>query len=144
MDPLRWIAVLLCSTPLAMAGATQVSEHELHASSCTAALSAKADDLVSQIKAGHAELRPSLLATLEAGAAFIGDAYLRGERDEARAQAALDAALQAQKALPATDLAARQALCAQEAARMLSETNLFGRAIVSMLAQRRLKKLLGD
>jgi len=144
MDPIRWIAVLLCSTPLAMAGAAQVSERELHASSCTAALAARADDLVSQIKAGRAELRPSLLATLEAGAAFIGDAYLHGERDEARAQAMLDAALQAQKALAAADLAARQALCAQEAARMLSETNLFGRAIVSMLAQRRLKKLLGE
>jgi len=139
------LAALFCvAASPALVGATQPTERELHISRCTAALSVKADELTGQVKAGQAELRPALLATLEAGAAFIGDAYLHGARDEAQSQALLDAALQAQKTLPAADLAARQALCAQEAARLLSETNPFGRAIVSALAQRRLTRLLGE
>jgi len=139
------LAALFCfAASPALAGATEPTERELHISSCTAALSVKADELTRQVKAGQAELRPALMATLEAGAAFIGDAYLHGARDEAQSQALLDAALQAQKTLPAADLTARQATCAQEAARLLSETNPFGRAIVSALAQRRLKRLLGE
>jgi len=138
------VALFCFAASPALAGATEPTERELHISSCTAALSVKADELTRQVKAGQAELRPALMATLEAGAAFIGDAYLHGARDEAQSQALLDAALQAQKTLPSADLAARQALCAQEAARLLSETNPFGRAIVSALAQRRLKRLLGE
>jgi hypothetical protein len=85
-----------------------------------------------------------LVSTLEAGGAFIGQAYLQGERDEARSQAQLAAALQAQKKLPEADLAARQSSCTLEGTRLLSQTDVIGRFVISRLVQRRLQKLVGD
>ncbi len=140
---MRWIALLLAAAS-ATAATPEAGERELHTTDCIAALDVKARDLARQVKAGQPELRPSLLATLDAGAAFIGHAYLRGERDEARSQALLDAALQAQKTLSDGELAARQAACLQEGAQLLSQTDFIGRAVISRLAQRRMERLLGD
>ena len=136
------VSVCLLAAAAALAGTPTASERETHTFECIAALDAKADDLARQVRAGQAQLQPLLLTTLEAGAAFIGNAYLQGERDEARSQALLATALQAQKALSDAALVARQAPCAQEGTQLLSEADLIGRFVVSRLVQRRLHKLL--
>jgi hypothetical protein len=118
------------------------SQQELHTARCVAALEVNTEDLAAQVKAGRADLRPVLLERLKYGAAFIGDAYLRGERDEARAKGLLDAALQAQKALARPELAARQSRCAQDGAQLLAKADFISRAVVSHLANKRMKKLL--
>lgn len=138
------LAALLLAAQSAVAGTTPLEERELHTAECVASLDVKANALARQVKAGKTELRPSLFATLDAGAAFIGHAYLQGDRDEARSQALLNVALEAQKTLSDADLAARQATCGEEGTRLLAETDLIGRAIVSRLVQRRMQKLLGD
>lgn len=127
----------------ALAAADGPSQRELQTARCVAALEVNTEDLAAQVKAGRADLRPVLLDRLKFGAAFIGDAYLRGERDEARAKGLLDAALEAQKALPKPELVARQARCAQEGAQLLANADFISRAVVSHLANRRMKKLLG-
>lgn len=143
MNILRSFAVLLWFGALqAAVAATEPTEHELHTARCVAALEVSTEDLAVQVKAGRADLQPELLIRLKHGAAFIGDAYLQGERDEARAQALLKAALEAQKALPAPDLSARQSECAAEGGKLLAKADFLGRAVVSQLAQRRMKKLL--
>ena len=143
MNRLRSLAVLLWLGALQAAfAATEPTEHELHTARCVAALETSTEDLAAQVKAGRADLQPELFNRLKYGAAFIGDAYLQGERDEARAQALLKAALEAQKALPAPELSARQSDCAAEGGRLLAKADFLGRAVVSQLAQRRMKKLL--
>jgi len=120
-------------------GATQ---RELHTARCVAALEVNTEELAAQVKAGRADLQPMLLDRLKYGAAFIGDSYVRGERDEARAKGFLEAALAAQKALPKTELLARQSRCAQEGAQLLANADFISRAVVSHLANKRMKKLL--
>ncbi|TSA11430.1 MAG: hypothetical protein D4R79_09485 [Comamonadaceae bacterium] len=143
MFSICWFPLLLAAQA-AIAGTEAPTERELHTSECVAALDARSEDLASQVKAGQSESRVLLVATLEAGAAFIGQAYLQGERDEARSQSQLAAALQAQRKLPEADLAARQSSCALEGARLLSQTDVIGRFVISRLVQRRLQKLVGD
>lgn len=126
----------------AAAAAPEATEHELHTAQCVAALETNTEDIAAQVRAGRADLQPELLSRLKYGAAFIGDAYLQGERDEARAQALLKAALVAQKALPAPELFARQSECATEGEHLLAKADFLSRAVVSHLAQRRMKKLL--
>jgi hypothetical protein len=131
-------------TAVCAAAATPVpSERELHTAECVAALEANTDALALQVKAGRDGLRPLLAERLKAGTAFIGAAYMKGERDEARSQALLQAALDAQSALSTTELATRQASCAQEGAKLLAGSNFIERAIVSRLAEKRMRKLLG-
>lgn len=119
-------------------------EREWRTAECVAALDSRADDLVRQLKSGIGESRPVLLATLSAGAAFIGQAYLQGERDEARSQAQLSAAKEAQKSLSTAELTERQANCALEGTRLLAETNALGRLVIARLVDRRMQKLLGE
>ena len=135
---------MLLATHFALAGTPAATERAQHTAECVAALDVKSSDLARQVKAGRTESQATLQATLEAGAAFIGQAYLQGDRDEARSQALLSAALEAQKLLPEADLAARQAACAQEGARLLSQTDVIGRFVISRLVQRRTQKLLED
>jgi hypothetical protein len=140
----KWL-LLAAVGPLALpavAAGGDPSEHELHTAQCVAALEAHTDELAAQVKAGQADLQPLLLNELKAGAAFIGDAYVQGERDEARAKGFLNAALEAQKALPKAELAARQVRCAQEGAQLLANADIVSRTVVNRLAQRRMKKLL--
>lgn len=136
------MAALLLGSSLLIASTTALGERDAHTFGCVAALDARADDLARQVKAGQTELRPLLVTTLEAGAAFIGNAYLQGDRDEARSQERLAVALQAQRTLSDIELAARQASCAQEGARLLTEADLLGRLVISRLVQRRLQKVL--
>ncbi len=141
----RWMGLALCWPALCMAvGGPVPSKSELYTAECVAALEISTDELARQVKAGRADLRPLLRQRLDAGAAFIGTAYLAGDRDEARAQALLAAALKAQAALPKAELAASQARCAQEGARLLAASNFIGRAVVSQLARKRMQKLLGE
>jgi hypothetical protein len=141
----QWLVVALCWPVLCGAvGVSAPSKRELHSAECVAALEVSTDELARQVKAGRADLRPLLRQRLDAGAAFIGTAYLAGDRDEARAQALLAAALKAQSALPKAELAARQVRCAQEGAKLLADSNFVGRAVVSRLAKKRMKTLLGE
>jgi hypothetical protein len=143
MNRLLLLAAAMAFTALNAAAATAVpTEHELHTAQCVAALEADTDELAVQVKGGRADLQPLLLMHLKYGAAFIGDSYLQGERDEAGARALLKAALEAQKALPAPELAALQSDCAMEGAQLLAKADFFGRAVVSRFAERRMKKLL--
>lgn len=145
MTCLRWMALALCWPALCAAvGVTAPSKRELHSADCVAALEVSTDELAWQVKAGRADLRPLLRQRLDAGVAFIGTAYLNGDRDEARAQALLAAALKAQAALPKAELAARQVRCAQEGAKLLADSNVVGRAVVARLARQRMKTLLGE
>ena len=138
------LVVLLCAAHAGLASTPAASERALHTAECIAALDVKSSELARQVKAGQTESQATLQATLEAGAAFIGQAYLQGDRDEARSQALLSAALEAQKKLSEADLVARQASCAQEGARLLSQTDVIGRFVISRLVQRRTQKLLED
>ena len=141
---MRTAAMFLLALPAAMADTNQATVLERHTAECIAALEVKADDLAVQVKAGQAPLRDALMTTLELGAAFIGNAYLQGERDEARMQALRTGSLESQKSLSDADLAARQSACAREGAQLLSQADFIGRIVVSQLAQRRLRKLLGE
>lgn len=126
------------------AAAPAPAARELHTAECVAALETSTDELARQVKAGHAELKSELLSTLEFGAAFIGDAYIRGERDEARSQSLLASAIEAQKTLSSEELSSRQTLCAEEGRTMLADGNVVSRALVSRLAKKRMRRLLGS
>ncbi len=145
------LASLLLALGVASSGAMAAtpdapapSARELHSIECIAALEARADALANQVRAGQSDLQALLLNTLNEGAAFIGHAYLQGDRDEARSQALRDAALITQKALPAAELTARQDACAQEGERLLAQTDLISRFFVTRLAKRQMQKLLGN
>jgi hypothetical protein len=142
----KLLALVLCGlfALLAKAAADGPSEHEFHTAQCVAALEASANELAAQVKAGHADLQPLLLERLKHGAAFIGDSYLKGERDEGRAKGLLNAALEAQKTLLNSELTARQSACAQEGAQLLVNADFISRAVVSYLAHKRMKKLVGS
>ena len=125
-----------------IAAGPAATPQELHTARCVAALDVNTERLAAQVKAGRAELRPTLVQRLRYGVAFIGQSYLDGERDEARSHALLDEALEAQKALPEQELAARQSACAEEGRQLLAASNGITRALVTRLADRRMKKLL--
>lgn len=124
------------------ADAAPTGAREWHEAECVAALEVQAEALAQRVKDGEPELRPQLFRQLEYGAAFVGSAYLNGERDEARSRALLDTARERQAALPATELAARQALCADEAARLLAAANALGREVVNRVARRQMARML--
>lgn len=115
---------------------------ELHAAQCVAALQVDTERLATEVKAGKADLRPLLQSRLEAGAAFVGDVYLHGTRDEARARGLANDALEAQKSLSPDELAARQLKCANEGTKLLDDSNGLERAVVKQVAKRRMAKLL--
>jgi hypothetical protein len=126
----------------AFAAGSAATPHELHTARCVAALDVNTERLAAQVKAGRAELRPTLVQQMRYGVAFIGQSYLDGERDEDRSHALLQDALQAQKSLSEQELAARQSACAEEGRKLLAASNGISRALVTRLADRRLKKLL--
>ncbi len=117
---------------------------ELHSARCVAALDVNTERLAEQVKAGREELRPTLVQRLRYGVAFIGQSFLDGERDEERSQALLRAERESQKSLSEQELAARQTACAEEGRKLLAASNAISRALVSRLADRRMKKLLGQ
>ena len=120
------------------------SERELHVARCVAALDAETRGLAQQLKAGHDAVRPLLMRRLEAGAALIGDAYLHGNRDEARVRALAEQSLEDQKGLSETQRVELQNACAEEGASLLAASSGFGRFIVKRFAKKRLAKLLEE
>jgi hypothetical protein len=136
----------LAAAVLALAAGAHAAEptpQDRHAAKCVAALEASADDLVRQVKAGRDAARQPLLERLTVGAAFIGDTYLHGSANEDQARALIDQAEAAQRSLSAAELAARQAACASEGARLLANANALQRAVVKRLARKRMDRLLG-
>lgn len=121
-----------------------VSSRSWANASCVAALELQGETLAGQIKAGQPELTELLRERLRAGAAFIGQAYLDGERDEQKAKEVLQQARQAQRALPPAELAAQQERCAAEGGRLLAEANVLARSLASRAAERRMRKLLSS
>jgi hypothetical protein len=117
---------------------------ELHAAECVAALQVNTEALAAQVKAGQTEARGQLQSRLEAGTAFVGDAYLKGTRDEARAKGLANKALEDQRSLSEAELAARQQACADEGQKLMAASNSFERAIVKQVAKKRMAKLLAS
>ena len=116
----------------------------MHTARCVAALDLSTRQLAEKVKGGKDVMRPLLLARLKSGAALVGAAYLAGARDEGRSQALLDSALVAQKALPESELAERQAACDDVGTSLLARTNALEREVVSRVATRRMKRLLSE
>jgi hypothetical protein len=136
---------LLLVRPPALASMTgESSDHERMTARCVAALEADTDEVAIRVKAGRVELKPLLLERLRAGAAFVVDSYVKGERNEGRAKSILSAALEDQKTLARSELASRQSQCALAGARLLADSNFIFRAVVSTLAEKRMRKLLED
>ena len=133
------LPILASAQTVALAPPT---ERESHAAQCVAALDEKTRNLAQEIKAGKSELKPLLQRRLEEGTAFVGDAYLHGTQDEARAKELANQALEAQKSLPPRELAARQEACASEGAKLLEDGNALERVVVRRLAMKRMTKLL--
>lgn len=117
---------------------------DAHAAQCVAALDTNTQDLARQVKTGLEAARPLLSDRLLAGAAFVGDTYLHGDSSEAQAKALSEQAQAAQKSLPAAQLAARQAACADEGARLYASGNGVQQALLKRLAKKRMDKLLGQ
>lgn len=118
------------------------SGRELHAAQCIAALQVDTERLAAEVKSGRTGSRTVLQSRLESGVAFIGDVYLHGTTDEAKARTLADNALQAQKGLSDDELAARQTSCADEGEKLMAASNGLERAIVRQVAKRRMAKLL--
>lgn len=137
-------AVLSLPAAFALAAESTPTSREFHMSECVAALEVSTDALAEQVKAGMAELRPLLRHRLDAGAAFIGAAYVKGDRDEERSHALLSAAVARQKLLTGVELASRQEACAVEGAQLLAKSDVLSRAVVTRIAEKRMKKLLGE
>ena len=125
------------------ASAEAPSARELHSAQCVAALQVSTESLAQEVKAGKDAARPVLQGRVEAGTAFVGDAYLHGTTDEGRARALASNALEAQKSLNPSELTARQEACAAEGATLLSNSNSLERSIVKRMAKKRMDKLLG-
>jgi len=115
---------------------------ELHSAQCVAALEVSTESLAAQVKAGSDDVRGQLQSRIEAGTALVGDAYLQGTRDEARARALANKALEEQKSLGSAELSQRQEACAEEGQKVLAASNGFERAVVRQLAKKRMAKLL--
>lgn len=134
-------ALSLPGSALAEGGA-RPSARDLHAAECVAALDAHTHTLADQVKAGQETLRTLLMDRLVAGAAFVGDAYLHGDSDEAGARALAEQAREAQKQLSPAALRARQNACADEGAKLYADGNGLQKAVVKRVAKRRMDRLL--
>ena len=138
------LALCLTAACASAADTAEPTARELHTADCIAALETRSEDLARQVKDGQTEQRTLLQTALDAAAAFIGQAYLQGDRDQERLENLKNSALQAQKSLASSELAARQSSCTQEGARLLSQADVLSRFVISRLAARQMKKLVGD
>jgi hypothetical protein len=111
-----------------------------HTATCVAALEVQAAAMADEYRNGRTDIEPELVRRVQEGFAFIGTAYLNGLREE-EATRLLKAAEKAQETLPPDELAARQAACRAEGARLLENANVLERAFVMKAAQRRVDKL---
>ena len=145
--PTMSIGLVGLALGLSLAPAAQAagpSPRDLRAAQCVAALDVNTQELARQVKSGGEAARSVLLARLVSGAAFIGDAYLHGDSNERQARDLSQQAREAQKALSARELAARQSACADEGARLHAASNGLQQAVVQRLARKRMDRLLGS
>lgn len=132
-------ALLLSATALAQPAQPAAQSDNAQ---CVAALKLQSDDLASQVKAGDEARKPELLQVLRQGAAFVGDAWLDGTRNEDQAKARLDQAEdQVRKLEPAKARALRQQ-CGTEADTLIREAPGWQRKVIDRFAQSRMDKLL--
>lgn len=129
-------ALLICSSAaFAQAGSGDNAQ-------CVAVLKLQSDDLAGQVKAGNEGRKPELLQVLRQGAAFVGDAWLDGTRNEDQAKAKLDQAEeQVRKMEPAKARALRQQ-CGTEADSMIRQAPGWQRKVIDRFAQSRMDKML--
>ncbi len=145
MPPILPLLALITLPALAAAeGNAAPTARDLHAARCVAALDAQTHALAEQVKAGQESARALLMDRLIAGAAFVGDAYLHGDSDEAQARALAEQAREAQKQLSPAEFRARQAACAQEGSQLYADSNGLQKAVVKRVAKRRMDRLLGS
>ena len=141
-----FVIALLSISALSLAQtvlASEPSPRDLHAAECVAALEVNTQGLAQEVKSGKEASRPMLLDRLVSGTAFVGDTYLHGNSNEKQARDLANQAREAQKSLPAPELAARQAACADEGAKLYASSNGLQQAVVKRLAKKRMDKLLG-
>jgi hypothetical protein len=110
-----------------------------HAAACVAALKAHEADLVETMKPGD-PVEPVLLKVVRSGIAIIGTQYLAGLR-EGEARELLKAAEQDFAALPRSVARERQAACLQEGESLFAHASPLERSLITMAAQRRIKRL---
>ena len=137
-------SVSALAAPEMTATPAPASEPEANKAMYVAALDLSTRELAEQVKGGRDDLRPFLPTRLKTGAAFIGAAYLAGDQDEGRSHALLNTAREAQKAISESELAARQASCDGEGARLLVGASALERAVMSRIAAKRMKRLLSE
>jgi hypothetical protein len=111
-----------------------------HSAACVAALEVEAIAMADQLRAGKTDIEPELVRRVQQGFAFIGVAYKQGLRKEAADKLLKEAEAKTQ-ALPPDELAARQAACRAEGARILENANIFERAFVAHAARKRVDRL---
>jgi hypothetical protein len=136
---------LLAILSLTMAHATEPAaspEQALneHRAACVAALTAQAEPLAKRLKAGDDSAQSELLRLTESGFALIGAAYRDGLR-KPEADQLLDAAKKAQKALPAAELGKLQVACQAEGVKVLADSNMLERFLVTSAASRRVNRI---
>jgi hypothetical protein len=137
----RYTTSLLAATFLALiALPARAGPTPQHTAECVAALEVQAAAMADEYRSGKTEIEPELVRRVQEGFAFIGTAYLQGLRED-EANRLLKAAQKAQESLPPAELAARQAACRTEGARLLEKANVLERAFVMKAAQRRVDKL---
>jgi hypothetical protein len=110
-----------------------------HAAACVAALKAQEADLAASVKAGEPH-EPVLLKVVRSGVAIIGTQYLAGLR-ESEARELLKAAEHDFEALAPEEAQLRQSTCLQEGEALYSKASPLEQSLMSMAAQRRVKRL---
>lgn len=129
--------MLMLAAPAHARGTEPTPEHS---AACVAALESEAEGMAEQLRQGKVEIEPELMRRVQQGFAFIGSVYKQGLRDE-EANKMLKEAEKAQESLPPAELAARQAACRAEGAKLLANANFLERAFVNRKAQQRVEKL---
>lgn len=111
------------------------------ASACVAVMKQDVVNLANRSRAGTPNLRPEMLRLTELGFAFIGTAYKSGLRNP-QADQLLEEAEAAQKRQSPESLKQLSAQCQAEGSKLLKDSNVLERALVSNRARARVDKLL--
>jgi hypothetical protein len=133
---------LLCLGMLAgIAHSADMSALNEHRAACVAALTTKAEPLVTQLKGGDRSVEPELLSLTQKGFAIIGAAYKDGLR-KPEADQLLDAAKKAQKSMPSAELVRLQSTCQVEGAKVLTDVSGLERYLLTSAAERRVARIV--
>lgn len=133
-------AFFLTCLAASLASAADMTQVHEHRAACVAALTTKAEPLITRLKAGDHSVEPELLSLTEKGFAIIGVSYKDGLR-KPEADQMLESAKKAQKSMPAAELSQLQASCQVEGAQMLADVNMLERFMVTSAAQKRVTRI---